>query len=105
MAVSPTAELPLPEVYWDLGIRWYTYWSSWDLLVPGSPHRRMFSSDLNCPRPVLEKSFLDIFILINAGSDGSGKPLVDVGLLAQPVEHSDPLLVEDLVSVQSVESV
>lgn len=25
-AVSPTALEPLPEVYWPLGIRWWTYW-------------------------------------------------------------------------------
>lgn len=58
-AVSPTALEPLPEVYWPRGTRLYTYWSSWDLLVPGSPQRRMLISARKFPLPVWVKSFLD----------------------------------------------
>lgn len=45
-AVSPTADEPLPDVYWLRGTRLYTYDSNCDLLVPGSPHRRMLISAL-----------------------------------------------------------
>lgn len=58
-AVRPTALEPLPEVYWPRGTRLYTYWSSWDLLVPGSPQRRMLISERKFPLPVWVKSFLD----------------------------------------------
>ena len=43
-AVRPTADDPFPEVYTPLGDSLCTYPSSCDLLVPGSPTRRMFMS-------------------------------------------------------------
>lgn len=58
-AVRPTALEPLPEVYWPRGTRLYTYWRSWDLLVPGSPQRRILISARKLPLPVWVKSFLD----------------------------------------------
>ena len=58
-AVRPTALEPLPDVYWPRGTRLYTYWSSCDLLVPGSPQRRMLTSARKLPLPVWVKSFLD----------------------------------------------
>lgn len=58
-AVRPTALEPLPDVYWPRGTRLYTYWSSCDLLVPGSPQRRMLISARKLPLPVWVKSFLD----------------------------------------------
>lgn len=45
-AVRPTALEPFPDVYWPLGTRLCTYCKSCDLLVPGSPHNKMFNSDL-----------------------------------------------------------
>ncbi len=55
-AVRPTALDPFPDVYWPRGTRLYTYWSSWDLLVPGSPQSRMLISARKFPRPVWVKS-------------------------------------------------
>jgi len=57
-AVSPTAEEPLPDVYWLRGTKLYTYDSNWDLLVPGSPHSKMLISALKFPRPEDVNDFL-----------------------------------------------
>ena len=51
-AVRPTADEPLPEVYWLRGTRLNTYCSSCDLEVPGSPQSRMLMSDLAAAAPV-----------------------------------------------------
>lgn len=43
-AVSPTPELPLPDVYTPLGAIWAMCLSSWDFAMPGSPIRPMLIS-------------------------------------------------------------
>lgn len=64
-AVRPTALDPLPEVYWPRGTKLYTYWSSCDLLVPGSPHSRRLISALLTEQQIILILFVSNKLSVN----------------------------------------
>lgn len=85
-AVRPTALDPLPEVYWPRGTKLYTYWSSCDLLVPGSPHSRRLISALLTEQQIILILFVSNKLSVNQ-CQYSFKKMWDTSILSFEIHN------------------